>query len=130
MLLTLDFNLDVPIYQQIRDQIVLGVAQGRLAPGERLPSIRALAQEAGVNMMTVSKAYQLLRQEGYVVSDRRSGVCVAGSPPATGLEERTRRALRLAVSEARLHAVPLEELLELCRSYYNQSETEGDKCSN
>ena len=45
MLLRLDFSSDVPIYQQIRNQIVLGIADGRLAPGERLPTIRALAEE-------------------------------------------------------------------------------------
>ena len=43
------------------------------APGERLPAIRALAEQCGVNMMTVSKAYSLLRQEGYITADRRGG---------------------------------------------------------
>ena len=60
MLLKLDFGADRPIYMQIRDQIVLGIAQGQLAAGEKLPTIRALAEECGINMMTVSKAYQLL----------------------------------------------------------------------
>ena len=76
MLLQLDFNSDVPIYQQIRNQIVLGIAQGGLEPGQRLPTIRALAEEAGINMMTVSKAYQLLKQEGYIQTDRRLGATV------------------------------------------------------
>ena len=48
MLLQLDFSSDLPIYLQIRNQIVLGIAGGKLAPGERLPTIRALADEAGV----------------------------------------------------------------------------------
>ena len=39
MLLALDFSLDTPIYQQIRNQIVLGIAEGRLLPGEKLPPI-------------------------------------------------------------------------------------------
>ena len=77
MLLQLDFSSDLPIYLQIRNQIVLGIAGGKLAPGERLPTIRALADEAGVNMMTVSKAYQLLKQEGYISTDRRSGAVVS-----------------------------------------------------
>ena len=64
MLLKLDFDSEVPIYQQIRNQIVVGIASGQLSPGERLPATRALAEDLGVNTMTVSKAYQQLRQEG------------------------------------------------------------------
>ena len=56
MLLQLDFSSDLPIYLQIRNQIVLGIASGALVPGERLPTIRTLADEAGGIMMTVSKA--------------------------------------------------------------------------
>ena len=60
MLLHLDFASDVPIYLQIRNQVVLGIAEGKLQTGEKLPTIRALSEECGINMMTVSKAYQLL----------------------------------------------------------------------
>ena len=55
MLLQLDFDSDIPIYQQIRNQIVMGIATGQLVPGERLPATRALAKDLGVNTMTVSK---------------------------------------------------------------------------
>ena len=64
MLFRLDFQSGIPIYKQIRDQVVLAVADGQLLPGERLPTTRALAEDAGVNVMTVSKAYQLLKSEG------------------------------------------------------------------
>lgn len=47
MLFRLDFQSTVPIYRQIRDQVVLAVAQGELTPGERLPTTRALAEDAG-----------------------------------------------------------------------------------
>ena len=78
MILRLDFSNEIPIYMQIRNQIVTGIADGGLKPGERLPAIRALADESGINMMTVSKAYQLLKQEGYIAADRRSGACDHG----------------------------------------------------
>ena len=80
MLIRLDFGGDVPIYLQLRNQMVVAIAAGQLAPGERLPTVRDLAEELGVNMMTVSKAYQLLRQEGYITTDRRSGTRVAVRP--------------------------------------------------
>ena len=67
---------EVPIYLQLRNQIVSGISAGALEPGEQLPTVRALAAELGVNAMTVSKAYQLLKQEGFIVSDRRSGARV------------------------------------------------------
>ena len=56
MLLRLDFSVDTPIYQQIRNEIVRGIAAGELQPGQQLPPIRTLAEDCGVNMMTVSKA--------------------------------------------------------------------------
>ena len=78
MIFQLDFQSTSPIYRQLRDQVVLAIAQGQLTPGERLPTTRALAEDAGVNVMTVSKAYQLLKSEGYLVTDRRRGMRPAG----------------------------------------------------
>ena len=47
MLIRLDFGGDVPIYQQLRNQMVVAIAAGQLAPGERLPTVRDLAEELG-----------------------------------------------------------------------------------
>ena len=122
MLLRLDFRSEVPIYQQIRNQIVLGIAGGQLRDGERLPTVRALAEEIGVNMMTVSKAYQLLKQEGYLQTDRRSGAVVQvrsgrGEPPAETVE-----GLRLRLSELRLAGLSREEILALCEKLSGEEE--------
>lgn len=76
MILHLDFSAEDPIYRQIRDQVVAGIASGQLKPGEKLPTVRALAEEAGINMMTVSRAYQLLKSEGYITTGRRDGAMV------------------------------------------------------
>ena len=78
MLLQLDFSSEIPIYTQIRNQIVKSIANGALDKGDHLPTVRALADEAGVNMMTVSKAYQLLKREGHIETDRRLGAVVKG----------------------------------------------------
>ncbi len=58
MVLVIDDSSDIPIYQQLRNQIVMGISDGRLKPGEQLPTVRALAEEIGVNAMTVNKAYR------------------------------------------------------------------------
>lgn len=73
MVICIDEVSEIPIYKQIRNQIVLGISDGRLQPGEQLPTVRALAEEIGINSMTVNKAYALLKQEGYIVTDRRNG---------------------------------------------------------
>ena len=119
MLLHFDFSGNVPLYLQLRNQIVIGIAQGRLSPGEKLPTVRALAEDSGINMMTVSKAYQLLKQEGYLRTDRRAGTVVCVRVPSPSLPEQTRAALELALAEAKTAGTPLEEILELCRTLYD-----------
>ena len=122
MLLKLDFGSDQPIYMQIRNQIVLGIAQGQLTAGTRLPTIRALSEECGINMMTVSKAYQLLRQEGYITTDRRSGAVVSARQEASGPKQENIDGLRLRLGELRLAGMGVEEALELCRKLYEEGE--------
>ena len=117
MLLRLDFSGDAPIYQQIRDQVVAAIASGELRPGERLPTIRALAEECGINMMTASKAYQLLKAEGYITTGRRDGAVVR--LPAGVPDPRTLEGLRLRLCELRLAGMGREEVLELCGKLYD-----------
>ena len=110
MLVHFDFTSGVPLYRQLRDQIVLGLAEGRLAPGEKLPPVRVLAEESGVNTMT----YQQLKAEGYLRTDRRGGSVLIrpdGQPGATA-EQRER--LRLCLSELRLAGLHKDEILALC----------------
>ena len=119
MILNFDFHSDVPIFMQIRNQIVIGIAEGKLKPGEQLPTIRALADESGINMMTVSKAYQILKQEGYITTDRRSGARVALKDDKA-INEKTMQQLRLAVSELRLSGMKEEEILSLVSELYQE----------
>jgi len=66
----------VPIYRQIIDQVLALVSSGRLKPGDLLPSVRQMAVELEVNMMTVSKAYARLEVEGVLERDRGTGMRV------------------------------------------------------
>lgn len=120
MLLHFDFSDSVPIYMQIRNQIVIGIAEKKLLPGEKLPTIRALAQESGINMMTVSKAYQLLKQEGYIVTDRRNGATVADKSAGKQVSEKVISDLRLCLSELRLSGISQEDAISLCRELYEE----------
>ena len=77
MVIEIDFNSDEALYVQLRNQIILGIATSRIKDGEALPSVRTLAEDIGINMHTVNKAYLTLKQDGFVRVDRRRGVVVS-----------------------------------------------------
>ena len=122
MLLKLEFSSDIPIYQQIRDQVVVAIASGQLVPGDKLPTIRTLAEEAGINMMTASKAYQLLKTEGYITTGRRDGATVR--MPAAGAAPKTVESLRLKLCELRLAGMERTDILELCKKLIDEEVSE------
>ncbi len=84
MLITVDAKAEAPLYQQVRDQVVAGIATGELEPGMALPSVRALASDLGINLHTVNKAYAVLRDEGYVRMRGRAGAVIADPTQASG----------------------------------------------
>ena len=67
------FRSDLPIYSQLVEQISLGIVSGEFPPGAKLPSVRDLAMEAGVNPNTMQRALQELEREGMVYSQRTAG---------------------------------------------------------
>ena len=77
MILRIDFNSDEALYIQLRNQIIIGIATERIREGDPLPSVRQLADNIGINMHTVNKAYSVLRQEGFVKLDRRKGAVIS-----------------------------------------------------
>lgn len=77
MYIEIDFNSDEAIYVQLRNQIFMAIATREVKEGDPLPSVRALADEIGVNMHTVNKAYTSLRQDGFLKVDRRRGAVVS-----------------------------------------------------
>lgn len=71
----------VPLYRELSDELKSGILAGRLPPGTRLPSKRAMAEEKKLSVITVSGAYELLVSEGFVESFERRGYFVAKEPP-------------------------------------------------
>jgi len=114
MLLQIKPESDTPIYMQVRDQIVGGVASGELKPGDPLPSVREFARDLGVNYHTVNKAYALLRDEGYVHIYGRKGVVIAKPPEADAafvkdIEEK----LAKLIAEAKSKGMRPDEVVKL-----------------
>lgn len=114
MLMEIDMKSAVPIYQQIRNQVILGIASGKLEANESLPSVRQMADEIGINMMTVSKAYNTLKGEGYIITDRRNGTKVAEFPPATDVFiAEFSRSLELTLAEAAIHQLDDKQIHDI-----------------
>jgi DNA-binding transcriptional regulator YhcF (GntR family) len=103
--LSVDRSAGVPLGTQLAGRIRAVVQDGSLAPGDRLPSVRALADAVGVNVNTVRAVYARLEAESVVRSEQGRGTFVAG-PPAD--EAATRRELRrqIAQLEASLARLP------------------------
>ena len=66
-------SIEMPIYSQLVEQIKIGIVSGMFPPGERLPSVRDLATEAGVNPNTMQRAMTELERDGLVYSQRTAG---------------------------------------------------------
>lgn len=122
MILELDFKSSLPVYVQLRNEIVRGIGSGELAFGEQLPTVRSLAADLGVNAMTVSKAYQLLDSQGYIRTDRRrrTAVCARGEMPDFLENPQSRKELVLLAREAALGGYSREEFLKLCSDAYTE----------
>ena len=119
MIIRINELSDIPIYMQIRNQIVMGISSGELEGGEQLPTVRALAMEMGINTMTVSKAYQLLKTEGYIMTDRKNGARIRTSIQKQGnISDGNKAELKRIVSEARLSGVSKNDLLSLIDEFY------------
>ncbi|WP_339230936.1 GntR family transcriptional regulator [Oceanobacillus sp. FSL K6-2867] len=76
MFINLDLESSEPIYIQLQQQIIEGIAKKQLLPGDALPSVRSLAADIGINLHTVNKAYQQLKQDGFILIHRQKGVVV------------------------------------------------------
>lgn len=98
---TLDFNSRLPIYEQLYESVLRMAALGALESGEPLPSVRAVAQELGVNPNTVQKAYGMLERDGIIHSVPGKGSFLTESDSAAKLQRRiAEKNLREAVRSA------------------------------
>lgn len=79
------FNNDIPIYLQIMDHIRKEIASGNLSPGQKLPSVREMALDAGVNPNTMQKALSELERDGFLQSNRTEGRYVSTELTKTDL---------------------------------------------
>lgn len=110
MVIRIDFGSEEALYVQLYNQIIYGIANSQLLPGDVLPSVRDLAEEIGINMHTVNKAYAILRQDGYLRLDRRSGAVVAVNSDKLRAMEYLKNEMRISLAKALCRGLTEEEI--------------------
>ena len=119
MIIKLDMTSNIPIYVQLRNEIVMGIGRGDLKKGEGLPTVRQMAEDIGVNNMTVNKAYSILKNEGYIEIDRRHGAKINPSLDTTReFKEKLESELELIIAESGLKGIEYKEFMRLCEEIY------------
>lgn len=119
MIIHIDPNSEIPIYTQLTNQIIEGIARGHIQPGSSLPSVRSFAADLGVNMHTVNKSYHQLEQKGIIRIVPKSGAVIQEHYDSEQIEEimeRLREDFTPLVSEALVVGSSKEQIEELIHS--------------
>ena len=119
MIIKFDFESEEAIYIQLRNQIIMGIATDRIREGDSLPSVRQLAENIGINMHTVNKAYAVLKQEGYIKLDRRRGAVIALDIDKLRSIEHLREELSVLLARSVCKNVSREEVHALVDEIYD-----------
>ena len=118
MIFEINFDSEEALYLQLRNQVILGIATEIFHEGDSLPSVRQLADDVGINMHTVNKAYSVLRQEGFVTIDRRRGAVIAVDVDKAQAIEEMRRELRVILAKASCKNISEQEVHALINEIY------------
>ena len=116
-------NSKEPLFQQIKDQIKEHIFSGELKEGDALPSMRVLAKELQVSVITTKRAYEDLEQEGFVVSAVGKGTFVAGQQPHVLKEWQVRELeneLENIVQSSKRIGLSKSDFIELVDIYYEE----------
>ena len=118
-------NSGIPIYQQIADAFRSDILSGKMQQGEYLPSIRGLAKELKISVITTMKAYELLEEEGLVTAIQGKGFCVNTQDSQMLQEQHMRRiedSLTDAIKAARMAGISKTEVMKTFDLLWNMQE--------
>ena len=122
-------NSDKPIYDQIKEQIKEMILSGDMKEGDALPSMRLLAKELRISIITTKRAYEELEREGYIESYTGKGSFVKGINQEVVRENvlcEIEELFDVAVSKAKLAKLPYEELEQRLKLLYEESESKNE----
>lgn len=123
MIVQLNFDSEVPIYEQLVQALILGIAKGQLSEGDSLPSVRQFGVDLGINLHTVNKSYNQLKQDGFISIHRQKGARV--NPKSNYAKNpmylyALQNQLKTMITEAFCRQVSEEEFLGFCSDIYNE----------
>jgi GntR family transcriptional regulator len=119
----LDQKSGVPVYRQIMDQVMGGIAAGSLKPGHQLPTVRQLAVDLAINPNTVVRAYRELEIRDVLTTQQGTGTFITDKKPKPDELERRRRVSQLArdlLARAGAEGITLQELLDYLNEVRNE----------
>ena len=115
----IDIQNKVPIFEQLKKQILEFISIGILLPNDKLPSVRSLATDIGVNPNTVSKAYQELENQGYIYSIKGKGCFIADQTDQLIKDDKLDD-FKGCVNEMKKHQITKDKLLEIIEEVYKE----------
>lgn len=118
MIIEIDFNSDEAIYIQLTNQIIMGIAAATIREGDSLPSVRQLAENIGINMHTVNKAYSVLKQEGFITVDRRRGAIIALDADKVRALQEMKKEFQVLLAKGRCKNITKEEVHAMIEEIY------------
>lgn len=116
----IDIQSKVPIFEQLKKQILEFISIGILLPNDKLPSVRSLATYIGVNPNTVSKAYQELENQGYIYSIKGKGCFIADNQTDQLIKDDKLDDFKGCVNEMKKHQITKDKLLEIIEEVYKE----------
>lgn len=117
MIIRIEPDSEIPIYLQLVNQMIEGIAKGILKPGETLPSVRSLASDLGVNMHTVNKSYHELEKKGIIQIIPKSGAIIC-KQTSINMEkmERINNMFKPAIAEAIVLGMTKEDIMKIAEN--------------
>lgn len=122
MVIKIDFQSEEALYIQLRNQIIMGIATSTIREGDVLPSVRQLAEDIGINMHTVNKAYSVLRQEGFLTIDRRRGAIICLDVDKLQALKEMKKNLTVVLAKGRCKNISRREVHELVDEIFAEYE--------
>lgn len=135
--ISIDSKSGIPLWLQLRNRLIYLITSGSIRKGEKLPTVRSLAVELGINFNTVSKVYRDIERDGYTISRQGAGTFASdgylhrvGAPTTEAdllIDEFIRQCLELGVPKDDIVGLIIERLMF---TEYEQTKTPRDKSSD
>lgn len=116
----IDVQSKTPIFEQLKKQILEFISIGILSADDKLPSVRSLANDLGVNPNTVAKAYAELEEQHYIYTEKGKGCFVSNNDAEKLIHKVKQDEFRIVVNDMKVHGILKENLLQIVEDVYEE----------